>query len=909
MRKYCWVIFLFSFQYTYAQINIANKIVDQNNTALVNVLVQDPDGVCKTHSDEAGNFKFYCKKNIRSVQFINNGELLKEYSLEELDGLKNSEIKLTINTVHSDNQGIPLINLPNASDDENEQQNISSLLSASRDVFSSIAGFSFSSAGFEPRGYPSEFQTVYINNMPVNDPESGNSFFGTWGGLNDVMRTDQFITGLNPNAYGFGNIGGSVIINATAATQRKQKKVSYSLTNRSYQHRVMGTYSTGLMSNGWAFSVSGSHRWANEGYVPGTFYDAWGYYLGAEKHFKDGSQLALTVIGAPTRRGKAAPSVQEMNDLAGTNFYNPNWGYQNGEKRNAKVNNTHLPTAYLNYMVNLKPNLKWNNALSFQTGREGNSSLDWFDAPDPRPDYYRRLPSYSSSPDAAQQITDLLKSSEAERQVNWQELYNVNAASNGTVTNANGINGNNVTGKISKYLVNEKRTDNTVLNLNTYLTAQLKENISLTGGIFASNFKSENFQTVLDLLGGDFIVDYDKYAVRDFPNDTTVFQNDLNNPNRIVKEGEKYGYDFNNYIRSIQPWAQLKMQLNKVDLFVAGQYGYTSMWREGLVKNGRFPDDSYGEATKQNFNTYNAKAGLTYKINNRNYAYFNTAYISQAPLIKDIYLSPRTRDDVAPNLKTEKILSGEIGYIFQAPNFKTRITAYYTQFRDMIKTTSYYHDDLRTFVNFTLNGIGSTHTGIEIGSEYKISSSFTLQAAVNLGDYYYDTRPLADISQDNVNKLIAQNKVIYQKDFFVPNTPQTAIGLNLKYNGPKRWYATLNVSYFDKMYIDFNPDRRTNATVAGLDDASDLYRSIIQQERLKAAYTTNLFVGKSWNLDRKHYLSCNLSVNNILNNTSFKTGGFEQLRFDYTDNNVNKFPPKYFYLYGLSYGLNISLSF
>ncbi|GAB1396731.1 hypothetical protein MASR1M65_15080 [Saprospiraceae bacterium] len=41
-------------------------------------------------------------------------------------------------------------------------------------------------------------------------------------------------------------------------------------------------------------------------------------------------------------------------------------------------------------------------------------------------------------------------------------------------------------------------------------------------------------------------------------------------------------------------------------------------------------------------------------------------------------------------------------------------------------------------------------------------------------------------------------------------TPQTAAGLNLRYAGPRSWFATLSASYFDKMYIDFNSDRRTN---------------------------------------------------------------------------------------------------
>jgi hypothetical protein len=108
----------------------------------------------------------------------------------------------------------------------------------------------------------------------------------------------------------------------------------------------MFTQSSGLMANGFAYSISFSKRWAQEGYVAGTFYDAYSYYLGISKKLKK-STFNLISFGAPTRRGKVAPAVQEAYDLAGTNFYNPNWGYQNGEKRNAKVANSFQPRSLL----------------------------------------------------------------------------------------------------------------------------------------------------------------------------------------------------------------------------------------------------------------------------------------------------------------------------------------------------------------------------------------------------------------------------------------------------------------------------------------------------------------------------------------------------------------------------------
>jgi hypothetical protein len=47
----------------------------------------------------------------------------------------------------------------------------------------------------------------------------------------------------------------------------------------------------------------------------------------------------------------------------------------------------------------------------------------------------------------------------------------------------------------------------------------------------------------------------------------------------------------------------------------------------------------------------------------------------------------------------------------------------------------------------------------------------------------------------------------------------------------------------------------------------------------------------------------------MLNNKDIVSGGFEQLRFDYADKNINKFPPKLYYAYGLNYFTSVTFRF
>ncbi len=167
------------------------------------------------------------------------------------------------------------------------RKTFSALLQSSRDIFVSRAGYTFGPARFKIRGYDSEYTSILINGVEFNDGESGRAYWATWGGLNDAVRNQDIKTGISAADYGFGRLGGITNIDTRASSYRKQIKVSYSLANRSYRNRMMFIAATGLLDNGWSFVVSGSHRWAQGGYVKGTFYDANSYFVSAEKKFNE----------------------------------------------------------------------------------------------------------------------------------------------------------------------------------------------------------------------------------------------------------------------------------------------------------------------------------------------------------------------------------------------------------------------------------------------------------------------------------------------------------------------------------------------------------------------------------------------------------------------------------------------
>lgn len=920
-------IFLCFYTFSIAQnTTVSGKIVDLDSNITVSdaqiildgklqyEAVTGSDGKFTINNVVAGDYIIRITKEgydkYSSAQSVSGDEL-------NLGLIVVNQVDINADRLVQDN--IPTVSLSDSDFKDQSSQNVSGVLSASRDAFVSAASFNWGgTARFRIRGYDYENTTTLMNGVPMNDLATGNTFWSIWGGLNDILRNRDNQIGLAPTSFAFGGVGGANDLDSRASMQRKGLSVSYANSNRSYDHRLMATFNTGLLKNGWAVSLSASRRWAQEGYVPGTFFDGYSYFASVEKRIGFKHSISLTTFGAPTRNGRSAPSVQEMNDLAGTNYYNPNWGFQNGEKRNASVAKSFQPLTILNHEWKINGKSTLETGVSFLTGRNSVSALDWYNAPDPRPDYYRRLPSFIQDSVFREETSDFFRSNESARQINWDALYQANA--NNVITVPNGISGDSITGKRSLYILNDRVTQNTKWNINTVYNNSITKNIALTAGASYQSQASRFYNEVNDLLGGDFYVDFNQFAERDFADNETAIQNDLNNPNRILREGDRWGFDYILNVRKAATWVQPQFRFNHFDFFVAAELSNTSFWREGKTRNGLFPDNSFGKGEVQNFFNYALKAGATYKLNGRNYFYVNGSYLTRAPYAQDVLVSPRTRDQFAPVLENTTIYSGEAGYFLRSPNIKGKATVFFSQFNDQIQSLNFYHEDFRTLVNYTLNNVDTRHTGIELAIDAKIYKGLSATAVASIGRYYYTDRPIGTITQDNDQTILTEKETIYAKNFAVGGSPQEAYNLGLSYRGKKFWFVNLNFNVFNRIYLNFNPARRTQGAVDLVAENSEQWNNILEQEQVGNSfgekYTIDLFGGKSWRLTKQRvkgkyhvFMVLNAGVNNITNNRRLIVGGFEQLRFDFNGRNAERFPSKYFYAFGTTYFINLTFRF
>ena len=801
----------------------------------------------------------------------------------------------------------------------------STLLNSSRDVFNSIAAYNFGSLRYRVRGNDSKYSDVMINGILMNDPETGRPVFSNWGGLNDAFRNSVLVEGLGKTDAGFGNLGGLTAYSTRASQYRKQISLSYAFSNRSYNHRAMASIGTGEIGKGWYLMAHASGRYAGKGYTEGTFYQAYSYFLSVEKKINDKHSIDLTVFGAPSQRGGSAPVVQEVYDLVGSNFYNPNWGYQtvdaSGKQviRNSRTSSYHQPFAQLSWYWTPNKRTEFNTSFFFFGGPGGQTSLEWGEAADPRPDYYKNLPSYymtnaHSTAEIEAQIEAWRNRDPKVTQIDWDALYNANRNHLFTVYNANGQEGNTITGNASKYILAERHYDKMQTGNATYFKHEFKPDLIMTGGFSVSASRTHYYEKVNDLLGGDYYFDINKYAEN---LESDECQTNLLTPNHVAKVGDIIGYNYyanRNYGRI---WDQINWLVGNFDLYLGFQAEFTQIWREGLWKSGSFADNSYGKDQMHNFFDPSVKAGATYAINGRNHIVANMAFITQAPQFRDIYVSPRTRQTVVEgDLKSERIFAADVSYLFRSPEFKFRLTGYHYLYTNLIWNRSFYCENVfqntttsansytSEFINFIMTDINQKSLGVELGAEYNVSPTVTLQAAAANGIHTYRNNPIFSVYDDNNATAYIQNSIAYLKDYHVSSGPETVASLGVKYNSPKYWWVSLNANYMANMYFDVNPYNHTEEGMLHYAQGDIRIEDVLRQTPMKDAFTLDFYGGFSKRY-KGYYFLVNVSVNNLLNNKNTILYGYEQLRFN--ANNPDMFPDKYSYMYGLNYFISLTV--
>ena len=803
-------------------------------------------------------------------------------------------------------------------EDDDMSQNVT-IVNSNNNIYASEVGYLFSPVRFRYRAFDQKYNDVYINGIPMNDMETGQFRFSNIGGLNQQTKNQEFALPFESNKFAMTGMAGSNNYNFRPASMPAGHRITLTGANRNYTLRGMYTFNTGLSDKGWAFSGNITYRWANEGYVEGTFYNSLSYFLGVQKVFGNGAHsLAFSTWGNPTERASQGAGTDEMYWMANDRYYNPYWGYQNGKKRNSRIVNDFAPTALLTWDWKISDNDKLTTSLMGKYSMYKSTKLNYNNADNPHPNYWKNMPSsyydiwdesnssYRTS-EALQNwhdAYDYWSGPKANRQIDWDRLYYSNKQASAQ-------------GQDAMYYIQAKHNDALTIALASTFNKQLDKDKNWNIGIVGATNKGMHYQTMEDLLGATQFHNINTYALGTYPANADEIQYDLNNPNAVVKEDDKFGYNYNLLVNNGKLWTSYSENFGILHYLVAAKLGYTAMQRDGKMRNGLAKDNSYGKSHTAQFIDGGLKFGANINLGRGNTFTLGLGYEHKAPQAKVAFVSPEINNDFVKNLKNERVFSSEIGYQLQTSWLHANINAYYSYLTNVSDWQNFYYDDINSFSYVSITGMKKAYYGVEAGLKFKVTSAFDVKLIGQISD----AKILNDntVSYMNSTKGVEYTETIYNKNMRDNGTPLTAASLGLSYHSGG-WFLDLNANYYDRIYLSYSPCYRyhSSATARGnCFDNNEPIRSAFEQAKGHGGFMLDGSIGRSIYLKRGS-LSINLSVTNILNNTNIVTGGYEQSRSDYskktdgtTTNRAYKFSknPMKFFAYGTNGMLNIAYKF
>ena len=828
-------------------------------------------------------------------------------------------------------------------ENDDMSQNVT-IISSNQNVYASQVGFKFSPVRFRYRAFNQKYNEIYINGALMNDMESGQFRYSMVGGLNQQTRGVENSLPFEFNNFSMAGMGGSNNYDFRPSHQATGQRVTLTGANRNYTVRAMYTYNSGLTSN-----------------VQGTFYNSLSYYFGVEKKLGDNHSLSIVTWGNPTERAGQGAGTDESYWLANDRHYNPYWGYQNGQKRNSRVVNDFAPTVLMTWDWDINQETKLTTTLSGRYSMYKSTKLNYNGGENPQPDYWKNLPSsyydvwnaddywgrtqngYNDYEYARIYAMDC----QANRQIDWDRLYYANQLGNAA-------------GRDAAYYVEARHNNNFNITLASTLKTRLSKDLAWNSGIQLAHNTGMHYLTMEDLLGAKTYHDINTYALGNYSPTDDRIQYDLNNPNKLVGEGDKFNYDYNILVNKAHLWTALKYKKGSLLTFVAGRLGGTTIQRDGKMRHGMAPDNSYGKGGTAKFLDGGAKAGLTYQLFPGHTIAVGLGYEFKAPQAQSVFVAPEISNDFVNNLKNEKVFSSELSYQFENSWLKANISGYYSRLTDVTEWQNFYDDDANSFTYVSMTGIEKAYYGLEYGLKVKVTPAFSIKAIGTISEAKNTNNATARYMTSK--EATFHEELVYNKDMREASTPLSAFNLTLSYSA-KGWFIDLSGNYYDRIYLSYSPsyryasalenrqtawantyDRYNNQPNKGNDiskyiltgeqvyytkaqaeaagstvQEGQLVPGAIDQAKGKGGFMLDISIGKSIRM-KKGSLSVNLSLTNVLNNTDICTGGYEQSRSNYSVSSTTgdvgsaryyKFDknPKKYYTYGINGMLNIGYRF
>lgn len=657
------------------------------------------------------------------------------------------------------------------------------LMNSTPGIYATQGDGSYGDSYMNIRGFGQEEVLFMINGVPMNDMENGIMYWSNFAGLSEVTRSMQIQRGLGASKLAVNSVGGTVNIVTDPAERKRGGSAEVTLANGTFSNRYRLTLNSGLMDNGFAVTFQGS-RTTGDGLRPGTYVDAWAYYLSVSKELSSNHTLLFTVFGAPALRGRAYSTNTATYEKYDNYLHNSAMGYYNGRTTggspgqllSVSENNAHKPQMTLMSLWNINEKLTLTTsaytsiARVYGTARSGGEILT--------KEGYQDFEAYRAA----------------------------NIANTQSVINPYGAYGTTLTGAQSTRMIEARYNNHNWYGVISNLSYQLDETTTIVAGLDVRDYKATHYAKVHHLLGGDFWLD--KFSGND---------NNILTPNRVARVGDKVRYDYDGVVRWGSAFAQIEKTIGQLDLFASGNYSRIQMWREGNFWSGdpNFIENSLGRSDKRVFNNYNVKAGANFRITGRHNVFVNGGTFTRAPYLRNVFVDARYGNKFLENLTNENIQSIEAGYSYRTGKFRANVNFYYTQWKDRILANEAFVDP-QSLERQAISGIAALHKGIEFDFRYEPIQGIEITGAFTKGDWEWTSDGRTVYGNSEVDQ-------VYVKGLKVGNTAQTTGYIGVHTKVIKDTYLGLRFNYFADLYESFDPAERIQEGFKQVRELPDYY--------------------------------------------------------------------------------------
>jgi hypothetical protein len=727
------------------------------------------------------------------------------------------------------------------------------VLNSTPGVYATETGGGSGDARVSVRGFDQRNVAVMVDGVPVNDMENGQVYWSNWDGLGDITRTMQVQRGLGASKLAVASVGGTINIITKGIDQKLGAAVKQEVNDYGLYKTSFG-FNTGQLKGGWGLTMGGSRKWGT-GYVDATFTDAWSYFFKVQKRFKK-HLISLSANGAPQSHGQRSfmmPIALYDKTLAdnmginsdsvykfmGTNAsqyyttrtrgergikYNPNWGrYKtlDGEEVefNDKVNYFHKPQFNLSHFWNPNDKLNVSTVLYLSIGKGGGTGM---------------------KTTAARDTTEGL--------LNIQKIYDANTKA------TNFSPAYSTTEHPSSNYLRAANNDHIWYGLLSTWNYKINDHFNAMLGVDGRYYKGSHYQTVYDLLGGDYAID-----ASDKNQPIGLGNTDYS----MKRKGDKVSYYNDATVTWGGAFGQVEFKQSKWTAFVTGSFSETGYQRidyfrkRDLVIDGGVFEQAVGynetfyytgsdhvlalngaivrtdgdttfidnpgpgkiikllnataytnqspearaATTKQLwFPGYTVKAGANYNIDDHHNVFVNLGHLNMAPRMTAVFDNSNKR---FLEIENQKVYAVEGGYGFKSPKFAANVNLYYTLWENKPPTNTPTVLTPEGVFSYNINGLDALHKGIEVDFVYKLLKNLDFEGLISLGDWKTISGSTVYIADDQGNTVATVD--FSAKDVHVGDAAQIQYGGSLRYEVMKDLYIKPRFTFFSKNYANFDP--------------------------------------------------------------------------------------------------------